>query len=386
LAVLDVEGATMSAATIRDVSARVTAEQALAMSERRFRVAFEESPVAMALVDRDGHLIAGNAALSDLTGYSLSTLGAMTMSDLVEPADLPALVEQMQPLLLGDVDTARCQVRQVVADGSRLIIDLNLAAIRNDSGDVEYMLGQAIDITERVEAQRILEDLVRSKDELIASISHQLRTPLTALVGFANLMSNETADLSAGERSEMMASIMVEAASLTNLVDDLMVAAKSETGDLAVVHVPVDLGDQASRAIDTFGEADRSRIGIDGPTVVAIGDPARVRQVIRSLLGNAIHYGGERITIRIGSDEGHGYLAVADDGPEIPEPARTTMFEPYQRAHESVGLAPSLGLGLSVSRQLARLMGGDVTHRRQGSENVFELRLPDGGATREQSA
>jgi len=238
------------------------------------------------------------------------------------------------------------------------------------------LIGQSLDISDRVETQTRLEEMLRSKDELIASVSHELRTPLTALVGFSHLLNDQTSTLTTTERQDMIESIVRQSADLTNIIEDLVVAARAETDVLEVVHVPVDLGAQATQVLEAWGPSEVDRIAMVGPPVFGVGDPVRVRQILRNLVSNALHYGGPTVVIRIDGDVTMARIGVADNGDPIPPAERERIFLPYQRAHETVGVTPSIGFGLAVSRQLARLMEGDLTYRRDDDENVFELTLP----------
>jgi signal transduction histidine kinase len=107
-----------------------------------------------------------------------------------------------------------------------------------------------------------------------------------------------------------------------------------------------------------------------------VGDPDRVRQVIRNLVSNALRYGGDAIRVEVLSGGTNAKVLVCDTGIAIPEQDRERIFEPYQRAHNAPGLAGSIGLGLAISRQLAQLMGGDLTYRHQNGESIFEFALP----------
>ncbi len=108
----------------------------------------------------------------------------------------------------------------------------------------------------------------------------------------------------------------------------------------------------------------------------ATADPLRFRQILRNLITNAIRYGGETIRIESKTNLEGAFLYVWDSGSEIPQASREAIFEPYQRAHDRAGLPSSVGLGLTISRQLARLMGGDLTYDYQSDWSVFTLRLP----------
>jgi signal transduction histidine kinase len=117
------------------------------------------------------------------------------------------------------------------------------------------------------------------------------------------------------------------------------------------------------------------QVGISG-RVLAWADPLRLRQIVRNLLTNARRYGGPQVLIEAGRGPMGTYLRVCDDGAGIPVADREKVFEPYTRVGGDDAMPGSIGLGLPVSRRLARLMGGDLIYRfEQGS--VFELTLPD---------
>jgi signal transduction histidine kinase len=121
--------------------------------------------------------------------------------------------------------------------------------------------------------------------------------------------------------------------------------------------------------------ATAKQITVEG-SARAIGDPQRVRQILRNLISNAVQYGGSNITITAGPHDGRATISVVDDGPPIPPEVAERIFEPYVRAQERHGLTQSVGLGLTISRQLAELMNGRLSHRRDSDFNVFELDLP----------
>ena len=218
-----------------------------------------------------------------------------------------------------------------------------------------------------------LEHLVEVKGEFIAAVSHELRTPLTAVVGFAEVLRKSDVELSSSDRLEMIDAIANQSADVTAIIDDLLVAARNDIGGLEVVAVPVDLRAQTAQVLESLWPS-RS-IGVSGQAQTS-GDPARVRQILRNLITNAIRYGGDVITVELGSSsDAFASLIVKDDGEAIPTEDQERIFEPYERAHHQPQPG-SIGLGLAVSRQLARLMGGDLTYRHQDGYSIFELFLP----------
>jgi signal transduction histidine kinase len=229
----------------------------------------------------------------------------------------------------------------------------------------------------RLETGR-LESLVRSKDEFVASVSHELRTPLSAVLGFAQILRDDSQNLTPSERYELTNTIANEANDIAGIVEDLLVAARSEIGALHVTKFAVDLRANVAQVVEVMPQSSREliTIGRQTPNLRAVGDPVRVRQIIRNLLSNAIRYGGDKITVDI---VGHGdktLMSVKDNGPGIPASESARIFEPYQIAHDPGSQPSSVGLGLAVARRLARLMDGELSYRRIGHHSVFELQLP----------
>jgi len=226
------------------------------------------------------------------------------------------------------------------------------------------------------EAESKLRELLESKDELIATIAHELRTPLAGVVGFAQVLRDDADTLDPESRAEMIRLVAEQGMDLTNIVDDLLVAAKSEAGTLVVAQVRVDLRAQAAQVLEGWGSDFVATIDFDGGAAVTTGDPARVRQILRNLVSNALRYGGERISVRVGGDEESVFVRVEDDGAGVIEEEHDRIFEPYRRAHDAPGVTASMGLGLSISRQLATLMGGDLRYCRDSDLSVFTLTMP----------
>ncbi len=259
-------------------------------------------------------------------------------------------------------------------DGEEFPAEITIS--KTTLGDQMIFTAIVRDITERKAAEERLIALMQSKDELIASVSHEIRTPITAILGFAQLLHSDSTDFTEAEQAEMLQVLINESTDIANIVEDLMVAAKADIGKLEVMRVPVDLRAQAAQVLETWNQTVVGHIQVSGESVRCVGDPVRVRQVIRNLVSNALRYGGDDIRVVVGSHESTGFVLLADDGPGVPPDDVKHIFEKYERGSQAPGLTEALGLGLGISRRLARLMGGDVTYRHTDGETVFELALP----------
>ncbi len=248
---------------------------------------------------------------------------------------------------------------------------LQTRCVNTSSGSTaaSILIGLA-DITHIKARQQAMADLVKAKDEFIAGVSHELRTPLTAVIGLTSEMSSMNS-LSDEERSELMSLVADQAVEMSNIVDDLLVAARTEMGRVAVEATVVDLQSELETAIEGLSIEIR-KLPVSTPSVIA--DPSRVRQVLRNLLTNAERYGGPNRRVVSGSFFDYVWLEIRDDGPGVTSDEAVHIFEPYGTAQS--GVRESVGLGLSVARQLTELMGGSLTYRRDLDETVFRLELP----------
>ena len=221
---------------------------------------------------------------------------------------------------------------------------------------------------------RFLEELVDAKDRFISTVSHELRTPLAAMVGFAQLLNLEEPSLENSDRREYLSLILSQGNELAAIVDDLLVAARAEIGELTVDTKPLEVAAQLRQVLDTLSPSLAS-IQMTGPELRALGDPGRVRQVLRNLLTNAHRYGGPSVRVDFSVREDIAVIRVLDDGEPIPQEYRDLIFEPYVTVRDGRPVTGSMGLGLAVSRQLARRMGGDLRYLHEDGHSLFEFTL-----------
>ena len=352
--------------------------QRLREAEERFRTAFDHAPIGIALVKPDGRFLQVNWAMCEMLGYTEEQLAALTWMDITHPDDLETSRQAASELVAGATESIALEKRYLRADGQIVWGRLRASVVRDSEGSPLYLIGQLVDVTDLKHSYQRLEELVRSKDEFVASVSHELRTPLTAVLGFAELLQNEEPGLSATDRDEMIQSIAHQAFELSSIVEDLLVAARAEMGTMSIAAVPIDLRAQTAQVIETYEQEAASRIKVDGESVQALGDPIRVRQILRNLLSNAMRYGGDDIRVQLLNGNGSARALVSDNGPGIRAEDKDLIFEPYYRASKGPGVSGSVGLGLTVSRKLARLMSGELTFQRNEGWSIFQLSLPAG--------
>ena len=239
------------------------------------------------------------------------------------------------------------------------------ASIWNDLPDYSRVVIVDLDVTDLRETERSLEEAIEAKDRLTAVIAHELRNPITAMVGFSSILTSDWGDLEEYARHEMVAEIGTQLGDVSAMLDDFL------AGSPDSIHV-----DDTRVSLDeVFDTVDLVGVVNEGdPTLVVRGDAMRIRQIVRNLVRNAVKYGGSQIRIRTAASDDRIAIQVLDDGPGVAGDVLDRLFEPYAPGRHT----GSLGLGLSVSRGLARQMHGDVRYFRDEPWTVFELELGAG--------
>jgi signal transduction histidine kinase len=218
-----------------------------------------------------------------------------------------------------------------------------------------------LDVTDLRANQQSLKD--EAKDWLMATIAHELRNPITSIVGFTSILDSDWDEFDEVSRREMVAMTAIQASDVALLIEDLLAAAAGPA--VPVTDEAPDL-DEVLAGVDLEGVA-----GQVAPGVIVWGDPLRIRQIVRNLVSNARRYGGphRRLDVAVQGDQVH--ISVCDDGDGLVPGLANRLFEPLATG----GASGSLGLGLSVSRLLARAMGGDLRFDRRAGWAVFEVTL-----------
>jgi signal transduction histidine kinase len=222
-------------------------------------------------------------------------------------------------------------------------------------------------------------ELVKTKDEFIANLSHELRTPLTGIYGFAVVMDDMLKEGEGSVEHEFLAEttgiILGEAGELNRMVDDLLVAAKSESGGLGLVREDLPVGNVIESSIDLFRRQGHA-LTVDCQEAVFAIDRHLLGQLVRNLVSNATKHGGPNIEIE-GRIEGDIYVvSVIDDGEGVPDDLADRLFSRFVHQGDTPLLTGSIGLGLFISKMLSEAMGGELSYERVGRISIFSVALP----------
>lgn len=306
----------------------------------------------------------------------------LPLDELIGPIDPKIVNEGSQPSWLCQLEAvwnrqpeAHAAFNAATADGDGYDAESVFAApIIDGEPDFSRAVFTLTDVTPHRDEERRMHEVVHAKNRFLASVSHEIRTPLTAILGFAQLLADQ--DGLSNDNQLMVDSIVEQTQEVVDLVADLLLAASAEIGQIEVLSTTFDLMDQVTQTLRAGGSYTTDvRVTCRTESHMVVGDPARVRQILRNLLTNAQRYGGPDVAVEISSRNGEVSLDVSDDGPPLPPTEWERIFEPYTRAHEPENQTGSVGIGLAISRQLAELMGGSLVYAREDNRSVFRLHL-----------
>ena len=202
-----------------------------------------------------------------------------------------------------------------------------------------------------------------------ADVAHELRTPVTALMGEASLLADHL-DRMPPESRRPAELLIADVARLRRLVEDLMEISRFDAGAESVHAEPVDVAALVRATLNARGWSDRVRLEGDGLRVNS--DPRRLERIVANLVDNALEHGGSSVAVRIGPD---GEVEVADDGPGIPAEHLPHVFERFYKADAS-RTGSGTGLGLAIARENATLLGAELEVVSEERNTRFTLRLP----------
>ncbi len=285
---------------------------------------------------------------------------------------LGALIALPLAVLVGALAAALLtrRVRRLERSSS-LIAAGNLSTPIRDRGRDE--IGELAVALDRMRNELAATDAARRT--FVANASHELRTPVFALSGFLELLIDEEDEAT---RRQFLATMQDQANRLTRLATDLLDLSRLDAGKVAVEQEPVELATVAERTSIELAPIAARRgtiITTHAKPAMAIGDEARIGQIIRVLIDNAVRHNppGVQIDVRTALHENSAAVIVEDTGPQIPDSEARVIFTRFARG---MGAGEGSGLGLAIASELAERMGGQLVLDQSGPNKSFRLELP----------
>lgn len=358
------------------------------------RSVFDNAAVGMVLHAADGSTrVRVNSAFCDLVGYSEADLLNNPYETLTHPDDLLQSLEQRRRLANDEVEVITMEKRYLHKDGHTVWGSVSSSIIHGDDGEILNYVSFIQDISARKAAEQSLReatesaiDANRAKSQFLATMSHEFRTPLNAILGFSQLLGNEIFGPLGDKRYKGYADNIRDSGELMlALVNDVLDISTIEAGKRLLVLEPVDLGDVIEDCVRTFATmAEEKAITVkvdlanDIPPLTA--DRRAVVQVVLNLVSNAIKFTDPagHVTVGVTSSSDTLALSVEDTGIGIPEGALKTVTEPFTRSHSNPHLSQTgTGLGLSIVKSLTEAHGGTLTiNSTPGKGTLVTVRLP----------
>ena len=370
--VRDQHGEPVLQAATRDIGEQQRALEALANAEERFRTAFDEAPIGIAIFGLDRRIQRVNKALCATLGYSPEEVLGMRGRDFTHPDDVEATERELDRLAEGVPGAMRLEKRHRHKDGYEIWSEVTGTLMRDAAGRSIGFLAQVQDITARKlaeqqtrEARDAAERANRAKSEFLSRMSHEVRTPLNAVLGFAQLLELEDLD---PQQRESVARIITGGHHLLGLINDVLDISRIEAGQLPISLAPVRVERAVNEAVALLAPLARQRsIEVHADLGAAAGlelhaDRQRLEQVLLNLISNAIKFGPEGSSVRVTGEarDGQVRIAVIDQGPGIPEPDRARLFVPFERLDAAAHGVEGTGLGLALSRNIIEAMHGAI--------------------------
>jgi PAS domain S-box-containing protein len=382
----------------RELAARIQMR-----AERRFRDLLEAAPDGIIEVDREGRILTLNVVMEKMFGYRREELLGQSIEILVpEDQRTPHTAHRgfywnhpvTRPMGSGLSLHGRRK------DGSSFPVEISLSPVVSDDGFCVMAIIR--DITERKQSEerlqalqkqytgelelrnREIEQANRLKSEFLANMSHELRTPLHTVIGFAELLAEETKGPLNSSQKRFVNHIHKDAQHLLALINEILDLSKIEAGRLQLQREALDLGSVLEEALSSIRpQAAAKSIEIESniPLLVSVdGDRMRVKQILFNLLSNAVKFTpeGGHIRVAVTSSEGFAQVSVSDTGIGIPASEHDSIFDKFHQVGESTsGVREGTGLGLPITKRLVEEHGGQIwLESEPGKGSRFTFILP----------
>ena len=378
-----------------DLTDTKAAEARLRDAEERYRGIVEHVPAAIYVdrADRSMETIYVSPQIEDIAGVTPEEWMAdpELWIKLMDPDDRDAVVAGY--LRAADSGTPwHAEYRLRTRDGRIIWVHDETTFLHDEHGHPSFMQGVIYDVTERKLAEQALRESerrerdaaerLRALDEMkntfLAAVSHELRSPLTSILGLS-LTLERTPTLTDEDRDDLLHRLATNARKLDRLLKDLLDIDRLNRGIVEPQLRVTDVGALARRTIESLEQLAGRDVVSHAEAVVIAVDPPKVERIVENLLLNATRHTptDRRIWVRVEPWEGGALISVEDDGPGVPEDLRDEIFEPFRQGPTASPHAPGTGIGLSLVGRFAEMHGGRAwVTEREGGGASFRVFLP----------
>ena len=353
----------------RDITERKQAEADLA----RYAAIVTSSDDAIVSKTLDGIITSWNPAAERMFGYTAAEAIGQSIT-LIIPAELHQEEGDILGKLRRGVRIQHYETVRVRKGGTKVAVSLSISPVRDSRGTIIGAAKIARDITERLE-------LERRKDEFIGMASHELKTPLTTLKGFLQLLRGKLERQGLPEAVPTLTRMEAQVNRLNKLIDDLLDVSKIQAGRIDYEEEPVDLAALLRETVELLQASSPTHtLLIRGtPQAWILGDQDRLSQMVTNLITNAIKYSPQanQIDLSLAASPTTVTLRVQDYGVGIPKAEQKHIFDRFYRVRDRHQAFSGLGLGLYITHEIVKQHGGEITvESEEGKGSIFMVSLP----------
>ncbi|WP_182142311.1 ATP-binding response regulator [Cupriavidus necator] len=349
--------------------------------ERHFRWLADGIPHMVLTANPDGCFDYCNQRWASYTGLSLEQTQAGAWRTAIHPEDLEKVDRWPEAVASGCEYEIEYRLRRASDGAYRWHLERG-APLKDADGNIVKWLASCTDIEEQKQAQAGAESANRAKSEFLSSMSHELRNPLNAILGFAQLMSSESPPPSPSQQASID-QILKAGWHLLELINEVLDLAKIEAGQASLSPEPVSVVDILHECHAMLEQQALKRAVcmrfplLDLPYFVR-ADRTRLKQILLNLLSNAIKYNRDQGTAEVQVTKGDRIrVSVRDTGAGLAPDRLAQLFQPFNRLGHEAGSVEGTGIGLVVAKRLAELMGGTIgVESTVGVGSVFWVELP----------
>lgn len=358
-----------------DITHAVEAQEKIRQSEQLYRLVVENSQDLISLMDLKSNLLYASPSHEKILGYKLSELIGQNLTSLIHPDDLPIIQEELKKSIQGQVITSSARIKH--KDGYWVVIEGVAVVIPNQANLPEMILASSRDITERIEFEK-------RKDEFISIASHELKTPITTLKSYTQILRQTLSKNIKGldEHALIYVSKMEDQiVRLTKLIAELLDVSKIQAGKLELQKEQVDLNALLKETIDDMQHMTSKHqiIFQKGRDIKVLADPYRVSQALTNLISNAIKFSpkADKIIVQSKVRLNEVIVSVEDFGIGIAKKNINKIFDRFFQADNKIRVSFSgLGLGLHITSEIIRRHAGKLwvkSVKKYGTTFLFSL-------------
>ena len=364
-------------AVARDVTLRKQMEEALRQSEATYRTLVESSPDGVLSIDAEAHVIDCNGGVCGLLGYSREEVKGKCFEEMLDGV-FPDIFSDYLSQLTTERGLIETEFELKRRDGQKVPVWAKVVGVRDDNGNLARALVYIRDIAERKKLEQL-------KDEFIGLVSHELRSPLTVIMGSVNTALSEGERLSREEMRQLLQDAAYETESLSHILGNLLELSRAQADRLHLTMEPVNVRIVVRNVVDRIRhQSSTHRFVVDLPKNIPIvqADELRLERILHNLLENAVKYSPEGGIIRVFAkmEEERLVIGVSDQGIGISSHDQSKLFAPFSRLEDQrLTGVKGAGLGLLVCRRLVEAHGGRIwVESEPGRGSTFYFTLPLG--------